>query len=144
MNFTIPSAIKGVGELLRTRIAPEIGDNYAANMARMAISLLNITANWADDAAALRVEEDAAIRALLGEAAGLAEGELAARLADAARSADPGLRISELDAENHRLRVLLIEAQVWLESRADDAARATDQRIWRLIEDCEMKRAPRE
>ena len=68
MNFNIPSAVKGVGELLRTRILPEIGDNYAANMARMATAVLNISANWADNAAALRVEENAAIRALLGAA----------------------------------------------------------------------------
>ncbi len=144
MNFTIPSAVKGVAELLRDRITPEVGDNYMANMARMATSVLNISANWADDAAALRVEENAAIRALLGECAGIAERDLATRLGEAARSADPGLRISELDRENHRLRVLLVEAQAWLEVQDGDAARAMDQRIWRLLVEIEMTRAPRE
>ena len=144
MNFTIPSAVKGVGALLRERIGPEIGDNYAANMARMATSLLTISANWVDDAAALRVAENATIRALLGDCAPLAGGELAARLGEAAQSGDPGLRISELDRENHRLRLLLIAAQAWLESRTDNAARDLDRRIWLLLEDIEMKRAPRE
>jgi hypothetical protein len=144
MNFTIPSAVKGVAELLRTRITPEVGDNYLANMARMATSVLNISANWADDAAALRVQENAAIRALLGEVAGIAGGELAVRLGEAARSADPGLRISELDGENHRLRLLLVEAQAWLEVQPDDAAKAMSRRIWRLLEEIEMTRAPRE
>ena len=144
MNFTIPSAVKGVGALLRDRILPEIGDNYAANMARMATAVLNISANWADNAAALRVAENAAIRALLGEAAGLVGGDLAGRLAEAARSADPGLRVSELDSENHRLRLLLVETQAVLEVRDDRAARAMDQRTWRLLDEIEMKRAPRE
>ena len=138
MNFNIPSAVKGVGELLRTRILPEIGDNYAANMARMATAVLNISANWADNAAGLRVAENAAIRALLGEAAGLVGGGLA----EAAQSADPGLRVSELDAENHRLRLLLVEAQASIELRNDAPARAMDQRIWRLLEQIEMARAP--
>lgn len=138
MNFNIPSAVKGVGELLRTRILPEIGDNYTANMARMATAVLNISANWADNAAGLRVAENAAIRALLGEAAGLVGGGLA----EAAQSADPGLRVSELDAENHRLRLLLVEAQASIELRNDAPARAMDQRIWRLLEQIEMARAP--
>lgn len=142
MNFTIPSAVKGVGALLRDRILPEIGDNYAANMARMATSVLSISANWADNAAALRVAENAAIRALLGEAAGLLDGGLAGRLAEAAQSVDPGLRVSELDGENHRLRLLLVEAQAVLELRDDAEARAMDQRIWRLLEEIEMSRAP--
>ncbi len=142
MNFNIPCAVKGVGALLRDRILPEIGDNYAANMARMATSVLNISANWADNAAALRVAENAAIRALLGEAAGLAQGDLSDRLAEAAKSADPGLRVSELDAESHRLRLLLVESQAVLELRDDAAAREMDQRIWRLLEEIEMSRAP--
>ena len=97
MNFTIPSAVKGVGALLRDRILPEIGDNYAANMARMASAVLSISANWADNAAALRVAENAAIRSLLGEAAGLAQGDLAGRLAEAAKSADPRTSIFTRD-----------------------------------------------
>ncbi len=144
MNFTFPSAVKGVAELMRERIVPEVGDNYAANMARMAASLLTITANGVDDAAALRVEENVAIRAVLGKAAPLADGDLAQRLGAAAGSGDPGLRISELDRENHRLRFLLVEAQAWLETREDGASRELDRQIWRLLEDIEMKRAPRE
>lgn len=142
MNFTIPGAVKGVGALLRDRILPEIGDNYATNMARMATAVLSISANWADNAAALRVAENSAIRNLLGEAAGLVDGGLAERLAEAAQSDDPGLRVSELDAENHRLRLLLVEVQALLEVLDDAPARATDQRIWRLLEEIEMSRAP--
>ncbi len=144
MNLTIENALHGIGELLRDRISPEIGDPFASQMARLSCGLLNICANWVDDAAEVRVEENAAIRVLLGDAAALARGELSARLAEAADSADPGLKIGVLDAENHRLRALLIEAQADLEARDSEAARAMDQRIWRLLEEIETKRAPRE
>ncbi len=144
MNFTIPDAITGVAGLMRERIGPEVGDNYTANMTRMAASLLTITANWVDDAAAIRVAENARLRAVLGEAANLLGDALAARLREAAKSVDPGLRISELDGENNRLRLLLIEVHTELEMRSDEAARATCQHIWRLLEEIELQRAPRE
>jgi hypothetical protein len=69
---------------------------------------------------------------------------LAERLAEAAHSVDPGLRVSDLDGENHRLRLLLVEAQAILEVRDDTAARAMDQRTWLLVEEIEMSRAPME
>lgn len=144
MNLTIDNALHGVRELLHERIAPEIGDPFAAQMARLSCLLLKISANWVDDAAELRVQENAAIRAILGEAAAIAVGPLAARLTEAARSADPGLKVTVLDGENQRLRCLLVETQTWLETRPDAAARALDQRIWRHLELVEAKRAPRE
>lgn len=142
MNFTISSAVKGVGELLRTRILPEIGDDYAANMARMACSVLAISANWVDGAAELRVEENARLRALLGKAAPIVGGELAVRLAEAAGSADPGLKISVLDRENDRLRRLLVGAHGVIEGLAGEEARGLDAEIWGTLEAIEMARAP--
>ena len=106
--------------------------------------LLKISANAVDDAAELRVEENAAIRAILGEAAALVDQPLADQLCNAAGSTDPGLKLSVLDGENHRLRFLLVEAQEALEALSDNVAQALDQRIWRLLEDIEAKRAPRE
>jgi hypothetical protein len=106
--------------------------------------LLTICANAADDAAELRVEENAAIRALLGDAAALVEPALSARLIRVAASVDPGLKIGVLDGENHRLRSYLVEAQADLENRPGETPLAMDRRIWRLLEDIELKRAPRE
>jgi hypothetical protein len=54
------------------------------------------------------------------------------------------LKISVLDAENHRLRVLLVSAQTALENSKDGAALSLDQRIWQFLEAAEAKRAPRE
>ena len=143
-NLTIDNALHGIGELLRERISPEIGDLFAGQMARLSCMLLTICANGVDDAVELRVDENAVIRAHLGEAAELVTEPLASQLVKAAMSADPGLKISALDAENHRLRLLLAKAQAGLEPSADPAGQALNQRIWCLLEAIEMKRAPRE
>jgi hypothetical protein len=143
-NLTLGNALRGVEELLHDRISPAIGDPFAAQMARLSGMLLRICANSMDDAAELRVEENAEIRRLLREAAELVPAPLASRLHGAAASTDPGLKISVLDAENHRLRVLLVSTQSALESNKDGASLSLDQRIWQLLEAAEAKRAPRE
>jgi hypothetical protein len=145
MNLSIDNALHGIAELQRDRIGPAIADSFAAQMARLSCMLLTISANWVDDAVELRVEENAAIRALLGEAAALLNAPLTERLQQASRSSDPGLRISALDVENHRLRGLLIEAHAAVECRANDPALLSlDQSIWQFLETTEAKRAPRE
>jgi hypothetical protein len=143
-NLSIDNALHGLNEFLRDTIAPAISDPYVAPMARLSGLLLRICANSVDDATELRVDENAAIREVLGEAAALVSEPLAARLQGAAASADPGLKISVLDKENHRLRMLLVTAQTVLEEDTTAAARVLDRRIWRLLESMEAKRAPRE
>lgn len=143
-NLTIDNALHGIGELLRDRISPEIGDPFAGQMARLSCMLLRICANGVDDAAGIRVEENTGIRALLGEGAALVGQPLADRLKAAATSTDPGLKISLLDGENHRLRCLLAEAHAALETSTSELARAMDHRIWRFLEGVEATRAPRE
>ncbi len=142
--LTLDNTLHGIRELLAERISPEIGDPFAAQMARLSCMLLTICANSVDDAAEMRVEENASIRAILGEAAVLLAEPLASRLREAAGSADPGLKLSVLDGESHRLRCLLVEAQAALETLPGEVAQALDQRIWRLLEGIEAKRAPRE
>ncbi len=143
-NLSIDNALHGLNEFLRDTIAPAISDPYVAPMARLSGMLLNICATGVDDAAELRVEENAAIRGCLGEAAELVDAPLATLLQAAAVSNDPGLKISTLDAENHRLRMLLIAAHTALENNTAPSARSLDQRIWGLLEAIEAKRAPRE
>jgi hypothetical protein len=143
-NLSIDHALRGLEEFLRDKIVPAIDDPFVAPMARLSGMLLRICANGVDEAAELRVEENAAIRMILGEAASLVAAPLASRLCDAAASTDPGLKISVLDAENQRLRVLLVLAQTVLETSKDGAAQSLDQRVWQLLETAEAKRAPRE
>ena len=143
-NLTFDNALHGVRELLRDRISPAVGDPFAAQMARLSGMLLTICANGVDDAAELRVEENAAIRKLLGEAAASMPAPLSDALHAAAASTDPGLKISVLDGENHRLRVLLVSAQTALENSDNGEALSLDQRIWQFLEKAEATRAPRE
>ena len=141
MRLTIEQSLRRVADLLREDVAPDLQTPFLGQSVRMAGGLLTICANWVDDAAAIRAEENAAIRALLGEAAIALAGNLAGRLQAASLSTDPGIRISQLDAENHRLRRLLIEAH----AAAEDANLASlNAAIWQLLEVIEMNRAQRE
>ncbi|MCW1428352.1 hypothetical protein [Novosphingobium sp. JCM 18896] len=133
MKLTGATVLEGVIDALRDQVAPQLNDAFAADAARMAQSLIAIVGRAGDDAVAIRVAENAHIRELLGQ------GGLAA----AAASKDPGLRISELDAENSRLRTLLVELHARVELEDDIEARELDQAIWRALRDFEMARAPR-
>jgi hypothetical protein len=143
MKLTGTRVLEGVAEALRSQVSPNLTDGFASDAARMAQALVLIVGRAGDDAAAIRVEENARMRALLSQGANLASGDFAMRLADAARSADPGLRISELDVETGRLRLLLVELHAWLEDQQAAEARALDREIWRALRDFEMARAPR-
>ena len=107
MNLTLETLLHGVAATLRDRIAPAIEDSFAIEASRLAAMLITISANAVDDAAAARVWENAALRALFADAQPAFGGDLARRLGEAALSADPGLKISELDRENARLRTIL-------------------------------------
>lgn len=143
-NLTTENALVGLGEFLRDKVAPAVTDPFVAPMTRLSGMLLRICTNAVDDAAEIRVEENAAIRAILGEAAALVAAPLADELTAAAASADPGLKISVLDAESHRLRGMLVSAHTAVEANTDPAARALDQKIWRFLETTEAIRAPRD
>lgn len=144
MKLTGQRAMEGVVEALRDQIAPNLTDKFAIEAARQAGSVLLIAALASDDAVEIRVAETARLRAIFGKAAGLLPpADLSARLADAATGRDPGLRISVLDAEIARLRLLLVELHAWLEAQDTDGALALDREIWRALRDFEMARAPR-
>lgn len=144
MKLRTESVLEGIAEALRDRIAPQVSDDYAANAARMAQSLLAIVRLARDDEVALKVEENRRMREIFAEGAEIIEDEqLASRLAAAAASQDPSLRIGELDAETGRLRALLVELHTDLDTRQDDSAIRLGQSIWRALRDIELPRAPR-
>lgn len=143
MKLTGATVLEGVADALRDQVSPQLSDAFASEAARMAQSLIAIVGRAGDDAAAIRVEENARMRAIFAEAASVAGGDLSAQLAEAAKSSDPGLRISELDAETGRLRTLLVELHRWLEQQDSPEARVLDQQIWRAMREFEMARAPR-
>lgn len=143
MKLTAETVLAGVADALRDQIAPHLDDAFAAEAARMATSLITIAGRAGDDAVAIRVAENAQIRAIFAQGVEVADGDLRDRLVEAARSVDPGLKISELDSETGRLRTLLVELHGWLEEQDRPEARALDQEIWRALRNFEMARAPR-
>jgi hypothetical protein len=143
MKLSHATVLEGLAEAMRDRIAPHVGDAFAGEALRMSQALVLIAGRAGEDAAAIRVEENAAMRAIFADAAPLADGDLAARLDAAVRSADPGLRISQLDAETGLLRTLLVELHSWVEGQQGEQFRRIDQAIWRAMRDAELARAPR-
>lgn len=145
MSLSIETAVLGMADLYGTRIGPTLTDSYAIEANRLAVIMLTIMGNGADDAVALRVAENAQLREVLAAGAAIvSDTQLAERLRDAAGAVGSGLRISELDDESERLRRLLIALQVELEQQPEHpAALALDQRIWRLLQAIQESRAPR-
>lgn len=144
MRLTTQSLLEGLAEALDERIRPMIADPFTADATRMAASVVRIAARAHDDAAAIRVEENARIRGLLARGAELVDdARLGERLAGAAATIDPGYRISELDRANADLRQALIALHAWLEDHRTLAAAELDVDIWRALRDFETARAPR-
>ncbi len=126
------------------QVAPRVDDPFTQEALRMAQSLIRIVALASEDAVAIQVEENAAMRRFFVAAADLVgSGKFADRMNEAGRSADPGLRLSELQAETGRLRLLLVELQTWLEDHPGAASDALAEAIWQALRTFELARAPK-
>jgi hypothetical protein len=144
MNLSAETCLRGVIDTLGSRIAPTLGEGFGTEVMRLAGLVLAITTNSLDDAAALRVAENDSMRALFGDAASIVtDTSLAARLRAAGDEPASGLKISELDAANDRLRGLLVDLHVHVEDLPGAPARTIESRIWRLLQQFEIARAPR-
>lgn len=110
MTPSVPSVLAELSALAMRNAMPGVPDAERASDLGLAAMLLNLAAETWDGAAANLVEENRALRALLGEA-----GE------------DADLRLTALKAENDRLRAALIEAQAAAEAAGDTARQ---EAIW--------------
>jgi hypothetical protein len=110
MNPPVPPVLAELAGLLMKNAMPGVPEPERASALSLSAMLLMVVGEIWDRQAHVLVEENRAIRVLLGES-----GE------------DPDLRLSVLEAENNRLRAALIEAQVAAEA-AGDAAR--QDAIW--------------
>lgn len=118
------------GHLL-TRTAPELPEPYAQSSVGVIAVLLGAVGEEFERAAARRAEENRALRNLFEAAAPLVtDPVLREGLAEAAGSKEGGLRISELAAENDRLRALLIELHAHVEELPGAEARRLEDAIW--------------
>lgn len=148
MKLTMETTLHGIVSALQDQILPAVEAPFAKEVTRLAAMLTAVMANGVDDAAAARIWENDALRTLFKNAGALATdilvtNSLAERLAEASRSVDPGYKISELDAENGRLRNLLVKLHAMVEVREDAESRALDRQIWTLLGAIHERRAPR-
>jgi hypothetical protein len=121
MNPPVPPVLAELAGLLLKNAMPGVPEPERASDLSLSAMLLGVAAEVWDRQAAILVEENRAVRALLGET-----GD------------DPDLRLSVLQAENNRLRAALIDAHIAAE-QAGDTVRADT--IWaELIASTERRR----
>jgi len=104
MTPSVPSVLSELAGLLMRNAMPGVPDAERASALGLSAMLLNISAEVWDGAAHNLVEENRALRTLLGR-----PGQ------------DDDLHLSALRAENDRLRAQLIEAQIAAEASGDIA-----------------------
>jgi hypothetical protein len=119
---------------LMVDVAPNVTPSYRqASVFANALLLTNIREEL-DRIAERRVDENRALRAIFAQAApDVADAALRARLAEAAASQEPSLRISALDASNAALRQLAIDLHAYVETQDAPAARRIEASLWREL-----------
>jgi hypothetical protein len=126
--------VERVLQSLLLEIAPAVQPSYRQASVTMHAMLLSSVREEMDRAAARRVEENAALRALFAEAAPtLRDAALRERLAAAARTQEASLRVPDLEAGNVALRGLLIELHAHVEALEGPEARRIEAAIWREL-----------
>ena len=104
MTPSVPSVLSELASLLMRNAVPDVPDAERASALGLSAMLLSLSAEVWDGAAHNLVEENRALRILLGRP-----------------GRDDDLHISALRAENDRLRAQLIDAQIAAETSGDTA-----------------------
>ena len=116
---------------LMLKVAPALPVSYGQADANLLGVMLTVVGEEAERAAARRVDENAALRELFGEAAPVVtDAGLRGRLQEASRGADESLRVSDLELRNASLRGLLVELHAHVEALDTPEARRIDDAIW--------------
>lgn len=127
-----PKVLSGVAMTLLTQVMPEIQSPFGVQTVSLAGGLAMMVAEEFDRAASRLVEENAAVLEILQRARGVIhEGGIEEKL-ETAMGELPGsdLRVSALQAENDRLRGLLIEVHVAAEAAPGAEAALLNELIW--------------
>jgi hypothetical protein len=121
MNPRVPPVLAELAGLMLKNAMPGVPEAERASDLSLSAMLLMVAGEMWDRQAHILVEENRAVRALLGEA-----------------GADADLHISALQAENDRLRGALIEAHAAAEAAGDTARQDA---IWaELVASTERRR----
>ena len=115
-------------------IAPSMPAGYGQGTVSL-IAVLNLmAAQEYERGAEIRAAENGDMRALFGETVDLVRDVvLREKLKEAALSHDTSLRISDLNAENEKLRSLLIALHAHVEELDGEAARQAERVIWTVL-----------
>ncbi len=134
MKPDVPKVLEILAGRFLFDIAPNVAPSYRQSSVGVSAMLLGIVREEWDRAAARRVDENASLRALFREGAGVVtDTNLRRRLEAAGASSDASLLISELEKANDALRALLIELHASVEQQSGAAARALEDAIWREL-----------
>ncbi len=116
-----------------TRTLPALEGYEQSSMGVLGMLLVEASTEH-ERSAQRRVEENAVMRALFADAAGVVDDAgLASRLREAAATQDTDLRISALEAGNAALRELLIELHTHVEGLDSEDAHRIEDAIWREL-----------
>ncbi len=134
MTPTAPEILAGCAAALSKPLSAEDAGAFAAARVLTAATLTMLVAQECATGSAVRLRENAALRALLTDAA-LAYG---AAYSEAGTIGDGDLSLAALDQANARLRRLLIRLHEAVEAAADGAM---DRKILALYRDMAQRRA---
>lgn len=142
MKPEVPLALQKLAGSLLLEVAPAVGADYLQRNTGVSAIMLQMAAEEWERAAARRVEENEALRALFRDSARVvADAQLGRRLTEAAGTRDPDLRVSTLEAGNAALRALLVELHAHVEGLDGAAARRVEDAIWAELRRSTERRA---
>lgn len=142
MRPDVPRVLNGVAVTLATEVLAEAQTPHGQQTVGLASALLMMAAQEFDRAAARLVEENAAVLAIFARAkAALEDYGLQERI-ERELGELPGqdLRVSALQAENDRLRALLIDVHATVEQMTGAEAEALDRLIWDELQESTRRR----
>ena len=130
-----PSRFLGVAaEHLMVKTAGALAPGYEQSSVSVIGLMLTQLGQEFERAAARRIEENGALRRIFADAVDVvADDDLRAKLAEAARGEEPDFAVSALEQSNCALRALLIELHVHVEELDSQAARSLEAEIWREL-----------
>ncbi len=115
-------------------VAPTITHDYARGSVSTIGLMLLFAAQEYERGAAVRAEENDAMRTLFTDAAAvLPSGALKDRVTDAARKRASALTISALNAANAEAKAVVIDLHAFVETWTHAQAPALNERIWAFL-----------
>lgn len=130
MKPDVPLVLEDHAKRLVERFVPKL-TGFDANGAAMMAAMLTMAAEEWDRAAARRVEENVAIRAVFHQAlVHIADEALAARLDALVNGRDEDLHINALETANQALRAALGDLHAHIEGLDSPGARVVEAAIW--------------